>query len=115
MDNDWFIEDMRKWMLDNPINIEDCNITKISYANGEKNPFYGVSHTEEWKENARKRMMGNKHTAGHKYKPEHVAKRAASRSRPVTIRGITYKSGREAAKSLGVSPATIVQWKKNGQ
>ena len=114
-DNDWFIEDLRKWMSEYSMPIEDLGVTKISYANGKKNPFYGMSHTEEWKENARKRMIGNKNTAGYKYKPEHVAKRAASRSRPVTIKGVTYKSGREAAKSLGVSPSTIVQWKKNGQ
>ena len=72
-------------------------------------------HTDDWKKDTSDRMKGNKHTSGLKCKPEHVAKRAKSRSRPVTIKGITYASGKEAAKELGVCPATIVKWKNNGQ
>lgn len=111
-----FIEDLRNWIATHPISEDDLMTTSNKdHKTRNKNPFYGLKHTEEWKQAARERMMGNKRTAGYTYKREHVEQRAASRSRPVTIRGVTYSSGRAAAKALGVSPSTIVQWKKNGQ
>lgn len=35
-------------------------------------------------------------------------------SRPVTIRGVTYESGRAAAKALGVHPGVVSQARKHG-
>jgi hypothetical protein len=112
VETDLFLEDMRQWMLSHPIMTEDLNsVINKDHKKGTKNPFYGMKHSDEWKQAARERMKGNKITAGYTYKREDVDKRAASRSRPVTIQGITYKSGKEAAKALGVSPSTIVKWK----
>jgi hypothetical protein len=116
VETDLFLEDMKQWMIDNPIMPDDLSdVTNKDHKSGNKNPFFGLKHSDAWKQAARERMMGNKRTAGYTYKREHVEQRAASRSRPVTIRGVTYNSGRAAAKALGVGPSTIVQWKKNGQ
>lgn len=35
-------------------------------------------------------------------------------SRPVTIRGVVYGSGKEAAAALGVHPGVVSQARKNG-
>ena len=115
MDNNWFIEELTEWCKNNKFVFDDRELVRITDAKGTTNPFYGKKHSEEWKQAASERMKGNKNTSGYKCKREHVEKRAISRSRPVTIFGITYSSGREAAKQLGVSPSTIVLWKKNGQ
>ena len=54
-------------------------------------------------------------TKGKKQSPEHVAKRAKGKSRPVEIDGIMYESGVAAAKALGLRTSTISGWaKKNG-
>lgn len=52
---------------------------------------------------------------GTKQSKEHKLKRAKARSRSVTIDGVTYSSGREAAKLLGVVPSTISSWVKSGK
>lgn len=52
---------------------------------------------------------------GTKQSREHKLKKARAISRKITIDGVTYSSGREAAKSLGVSPSTISSWVKSGK
>mgnify|MGYP003141117379 CR=1 FL=1 len=37
------------------------------------------------------------------------------RGLPITIDGVTYPTQREAAKALGVTPSTIINWKRNGK
>lgn len=115
METDWFLKQVTEWMQTHTVTLDENELIRNTDAKGETNPFFGKKHTDEWKKAASERMKGNKHTAGYTYKREHVEKRAASRSRPVTLFGVTYKSGREAARLLNVSPSTIVQWKKNGQ
>ena len=44
---------------------------------------------------------------------EHKLKRAASKCREIEIGGITYRSGKEAALSLGLSNGCISGWVKN--
>ena len=102
-------------MLKNPIVLDENELSFDSGAKGATNPFYGKKHTEEWKQATRERMKGNKNTAGYTYKREHVEKRAAAIRKPVTFLNVTYNSGKEAAKALGVSASTIVKWKKNGK
>lgn len=107
METDWFLEDMREWMINNPEVDhvkENCLIKKT-----------GFPHTEEYKRNASIRMMGNKHTLGIKCKPEHVAIRAAKKRKPVMVQGIYYESGRHAAKALGISPSMIIKMLKSGK
>ena len=52
---------------------------------------------------------------GTKQSQEHKLKKAKSISRQVTIDGVTYPSGRAAAKALNVKPSTISSWIKNGK
>lgn len=69
-------------------------LSKIaSKRTGDKNSFYGRKHTEEYKRNASIHRMG---------KPLNH-----SSCKKVSIDGKVYRTQTEAAKDLGVSPATI--------
>lgn len=115
VEDDWFIQDMRQWMINNPHVADIASSEKISYNKGNKNPFYGKTHSLEWRNRQKSRMLGNKITLGMKCKPEHVRQRAEKNKRPVLINGMFYPSGMEAARALGVSNALIVKWTKIGK
>lgn len=59
---------------------------------GSKNPFYGKSHTEEFKAWISERNKGQ----------------LPPNQRAVSIDGVVYRSVNEAARQLGVVPATII-------
>lgn len=65
---------------------------------GDKNPFYGKTHSDETKEKIRQSKIGKK----------------PSNSKQITINGITYKSQSDAARALGVVPAMITYRIKKG-
>lgn len=66
--SDWFLEDVRQWFLDNPIEdeaLKKCSkfIGKIpSYPvmKGEDHPMYGKKHSEETKKKMRSSKIGLK-------------------------------------------------------
>jgi len=49
---------------------------------------------------------------GTKQSKKHKAKKAKKLLKPITIEGVLYNSGKDAAKALGVKPATISNWVK---
>jgi len=61
---------------------------------GEKNSFYGKTHSEESKNKMRQKRMGI----------------LPANTLPVTINGVSYPSQAKAAKALGVSGGTITNW-----
>ncbi|MDK2600541.1 NUMOD3 domain-containing DNA-binding protein [Bacillus stercoris] len=63
-----------------------------SERTGEKNPFYGRQHSEELKQMLSEKFKG----------------RIPANARPVMIDGVEYISATEAARQLGVVPATIL-------
>jgi len=67
------------------------------------------AHNDYWKKGvkaAAKAVRGTTQTEQHK------ARKAKSKSRQVTIEGITYSSGKLAAETLGYSTSTISSWIK---
>ncbi len=60
---------------------------------GEKNTFFGKTHSEESKERIRQAKLGNKPTNAMK----------------VSVNGITYNSVREACDSVGISYPTMIK------
>ncbi|MBL4937062.1 GIY-YIG nuclease family protein [Clostridium sp. YIM B02515] len=65
---------------------------KASQKIGEKNPFYGKTHSNRIKEKLRERMLGSR--------PTNI--------RPVSIEGIIYESVTDASRRLDVCLATII-------
>lgn len=108
---DTFLLELSDWMKSNPFTKEE--LEEIKRSSTLKVP--GTPHSQEFKDSARLRMMGNKNTLGLKCNPLHVAARAKSICRKVEIDGVIYTSGVEAARTLGVSRSLIVKWIKSGK
>lgn len=103
-------------MWDNLIYRDRFSKSKIGNRNAT-----GARHSDEWKEQARNRMLGNDHLSGHKHSaetrkkmseahagrirtPEQIRKATLGRIRGgVLINGIEYESRAEAARVLGMS------------
>jgi len=57
----------------------------------------------------------SKSLKGRVFSEQHLLRKSEAQKRKISVNGITYDSGQEAAKVLGVSPACIVKWAKNGK
>lgn len=61
---------------------------------GQRNPFYGKKHTDEYKQKASERRKGTLPT----------------NSNPIVLNGVSYVSQADAARKLNVSIGTISNW-----
>jgi hypothetical protein len=85
--------------------------TKRPEITGEKNGFYGKTHTQETKDRISQKMMG------HTQRPKTVEEREVisqrqmggnnSSARKVSIDGVLYETMLNASKSLGVHKDTV--------
>jgi group I intron endonuclease len=88
-------EEIRVKMRESHIGLRHRNETRQNMSKrskGENNPFYGKRHTGDTQRFSHQKNV-----------------------RSVTIDGTTYASCKEAAKSLGVSPALVSKWIKWGK
>lgn len=71
------------------------NCIKCRPISGEKNPFFGKHHSDEYKQSASKRQMGIYN---------------GKQNLPIIIDGVDYRSYGEASKILNI-PLTTIRWR----
>jgi hypothetical protein len=79
---------------------------------GEMNPFYGKKHTEEYKKERSRIMMGNTHSKGHIKSPETIEKHRLSRMGYTTSDETKKKIG-EANKGKRKGLNITEEWRQN--
>lgn len=82
-------------------------------VSGEKNPFFGKTHSEEAKikiANREYKQDKNHHLFGKKTKTSFKSGKNHPKSQPITINGIGYESLSIAAKALNVSRPTLKKY-----
>jgi hypothetical protein len=118
---DEFISQLIEWMRNNPITDEDRNQEHISVPPS-MNEDTKKTLSEYWKnywsdkrypDHLREKI--SKSLKGRKFSVEHLRRKSEAQKRKVMINDVTYDSGRDAAKALGISPACVVKWTKNGK
>jgi hypothetical protein len=79
---------------------------------------YGVDHymgTKQFRQQIEKTLLETKGITHNMKDPAVVEKVMAKKRKKILIDGVVYPSGRHAAKALGLSPATIINWRKVGK
>lgn len=83
---------------------------KMSIAKmGEKNTFYGKTHTNQTKELIREAQIGRKHTKEHRNKVSENSARSNSKIVIDINTGVFYESAKEASNLLGYIHSTLRQ------
>lgn len=96
-DGDHTLNVMEQYFIDEYDSIR-CGYNMVS---GGSAAFAGMSHSEETK-----RLMSEKRK-GCQQSEEHKAKKAAAKSRPITLDGVTYPSFKKASEALSIATPTL--------